>query len=929
MAISLNEEQTRAVEHPPGSPAVLIAGAGSGKTACLQGRVIWLIKGGVPSEKILVVTFTNKATDEVKDRILKALPNVPAAFYPHVSNIHKIAMSCIRQSPGSFGLRSRVTPLDEHGQEQMFKKIVDGLVAKGEEKYDLINHWALAEKIGFHRARGLGFHIEYTPDYHQRTLKNHGGYHAMNEDELSVWRIYEAQKTIDGVVDFDDMLHLCVRRLRTDPAWLAELGQRFEHVLVDEAQDLSTVQWEFIEAHLASGNPNFYCVGDMNQCQPPGTSVKIVTVPPRGSKAAICEQRSIETLCDDERATTWDKHDQITYNAGHKIRVASRLYSGDLIRIATQENSTECTPSHWNWVRFNARTQGKHLVYLMYRSDLGFRVGISVFKRATGGGHMGAYGLSYRMRQEKAEAGWILRVCNTRPEAEAWEEIYSVKYGIPESLFEATVCWHKTKDLIRLVFQHANPEGGRRCLADHGLLEAHPIISPRGVSGYHSKSWRGFFKTVTANIIPELMDIPIEGRNKSAQIVSVSRRFYTGLVYSLNVEKNHTYIADGLVVGNSIYAFNGASPDILKRYSEGWRGTVPVMYRIERNHRSCPEIVRLANAISRRMTETIPLQMVSWRGLAGAKGLTKFTQAATPANLAEIMAREIYIGANRTQPPIPYGANAILVRAATQIRDIEGELVKYRIPYVVCGGKGLLNTEEVRDVVSFLKLAVNPYDYTAFSRAAGLIRGVGKATLRQVSDMTSPGKTSLLEAAFALEILRGFVAGIQAVQTAPDAWQAYGAVLEKAGYLRHLREKYGRDPGKLEYKMENLGRLSALIRSLAEGGASVEDVVFRLALEPQTDDPQGRVVISTIHKAKGLEWHRVYVTNLYEGSLPHQFSMGNPSEVEEERRLLYVACTRARDTLVLCIPDTVQPPGGPSRRVTVSRFLREMNILPS
>lgn len=644
MPIELNEEQTRAVEHPPGSPAVLIAGAGSGKTACLQGRVIWLIKGGVPPEKILVVTFTNKATDEVKARILSALPGVPQARYPHVSTIHSLALSYIRKAPGAFGLRNKVTPLDDRGQERMLKKIIDDLVAKGEERYDLVNPWRLLEKVGFHRARGMGFAIEYTPDYNRRALAAHGGYHAMGEDELAIWRLYEARKTMDGVVDFDDMLHLCIRRARTDAAWLAEAGRRFGHVLVDEVQDLSKVQWEFIEAHLAPGNPNFYCVGDMNQ---------------------------------------------------------------------------------------------------------------------------------------------------------------------------------------------------------------------------------------------------------------------------------------------SIYAFNGASPDILRRYSEGWRGAVPAMYRIERNHRSCPEIVRLANAISRRMTETIPLQMVSWRGLAGERGTTKLTQAASPAALAEIMAREIYLGANRTQPPIPYGNNAILVRSATQIRDIEGELVKYRIPYIVRGGKGLLGTEEVRDVVAFLQLAVNPHDFEAFSRAAGLIRGVGEATLRKVSGIASASKADLLDAAYTLGPFQGFVLAMQAVRKAPDPWEAYGAVLADAGYLARLKEKYGKDAERLESKVGNLGRLSALIRSLTLEGASLDDVVFRLALEPPRDDPQGRVVVSTMHAAKGLEWQRVYVANLYEGSLPHQFSMGNASEIEEERRLLYVACTRARDNLVLCVPDTVQAPGGPVRRVAVSRFLRELNILPS
>ena len=92
---------------------------------------------------------------------------------------------------------------------------------------------------------------------------------------------------------------------------------------------------------------------------------------------------------------------------------------------------------------------------------------------------------------------------------------------------------------------------------------------------------------------------------------------------------------------------------------------------------------------------------------------------------------------------------------------------------------------------------------------------------------------------------------------------------------------------------------------------------------------QGSVTISTIHSAKGLEWKRVYVTNVYEGSLPNRFSMGSDEEIEEERRLFYVACTRAKDALVLCLPEKVPVQGSANvQRVAPSRFLKEIDALP-
>ena len=648
MSIPLNEEQLAAVRHPLDTPACLIAGAGSGKTRVLTERVRWLMERGVPSPRILALTFTNKAAGEMMSRL-----NIAEGEHhkdtPYISTIHSIALSYIRKSPGSFGLRGRVTPLDDYDQDQMLKKLIERKMnAANGEAFEDMNQWLLSEKIGYHRARGLGFQVEYTPEYHKRALQSHGGYHAMSEEELDIWYLYELEKKSDCVVDFDDMLHLCVRRGRTDDDWLMLISNRFHHVLMDEAQDTNPVQWEFVNMHLNSENRNFYAVGDL---------------------------------------------------------------------------------------------------------------------------------------------------------------------------------------------------------------------------------------------------------------------------------------------GQSIYGFNGALPRLLKEYSEGWRGTIPVLYRIQRNHRSVPEIVALANAISRKMTETIPIQMESWRGLSDEHGKTKMIQALLPSDIAEITAREIYMGANRTNPPIPYKENAILVRSASQIRDIEGELVKLRIPYIVRGGRGLLGTEEVRDALSFMRLATNPNDYMAFARAVSIPRrGIGKATmekLRQVAEVACDG--NLIEACKTMpEKLDGFVIAMKKIQAGiADASAALVTVFDAIGYLAYLREKYGRDPNKLKMKMENLKRLAMLVKGLTETGCvTTEDVVFRLTMEKAAEgDLQGQVVISTIHAAKGLEWDRVYVFSVVEGYLPHKFSTGSESEVEEERRLFYVACTRARNTLVLCVPAMIQYPNSEPRKCQPSRFLREVGIL--
>ena len=956
--MQLNEEQTAAVQHPVGKPAVLIAGAGSGKTRVLTERVRWLMEQGVQPRRICAITFTNKAAGELKDRLGLGL-DTPMDKEPRVSTIHSLALSGIRKNPKAFGLQQHVTPLDEYDQSQLMKKVIERYDEKHGHSEPRGNGYtySVLEKIGFHRARGVGFRDDYTDAVHEKALEQHSGYHAMTEEYLDLWELFEDEKRKNSVVDFDDMLHLVVRRMRNDPQWKAVLQKQFDHVLMDEAQDTNPVQWEFVNGLLGPENPNLYVVGDMGQCQPPWTKVTVVVQPPRGAYPAVCEQRPISELRDGDLVTVWHKHDQITYSAGRKIKVASRPYSGSMLKIETSLGTTECTPNHWNWVRFNKNTEGKYMVYLMHRSDLGYRVGMSVFKRSTGHSKTGAYGLSTRFNQEKAERAWIVKVCDTRAEAEAWEEIYSLKYGIPESLFESTVCWNKTDELIKLIFQHANPKGGENCLKDHGLLFDHPILSYRA-EGFKGASWRGYFKTVAANIIPKLMDIPVEGRNKSVVIDAVSSYQYEGLVYSLDVEKDHTYIADGLVVGNSIYGFNGAVPRILKDYSENWRDTTPSMYRIKRNHRSRKLIVHLANKIQKTMTETIPLQMDVFRE---EDGDWRLFRASLPQNCAEVIAQQIKNDASRKQDPILFKENAILVRSGMQVRDLEGELVRRRIPYIVRGGRGLLQTEEVRDIMAYLRLVSNRKDFTAFMRCCAVPRcGVGEVALNKLRiDANQRFDGDLLEAAKENERLHNLVGIIDMVTEFKDMpLTAVEKLLALFDYRKYQREKYKKDPDKVKTKLENIDRFVIMVQSLTVNtNMTLEDLIFQMALDRSKGDEtekamydrqlatgeltqqqydrkmeemrQGSVTISTIHSAKGLEWKRVYVTNVYEGSLPNRFSMGSDEEIEEERRLFYVACTRAKDALVLCLPEKVPVQGSANvQRVAPSRFLKEIDALP-
>lgn len=928
---ALSPEQVHPVRHELDSPALVIAGAGSGKTRVMTARVRYVLDvEKLPERSVVAITFTNKAADELRHRL--GFGDDPRVG-PRVSTIHSLSLSAIRMNPQGFGLASpKVTPLDEGDQKDMLRRLIEQ--RKKDPKFAEMDMWKLKEKMSYHRARGVGFSVDYTPEVHAAAQKAHRGYHALLEPELVLWKDYELAKSHASVVDFDDMLHLVVRRGREDATWRAALQRQFRYVLMDESQDTNPVQWEFVELLLAPDNHNLFAVGDLSQCQPPGTLVRVVVVPPRGSLPAVVEDRPIETLRDGDRVVAWNKHVQISYSAGRTIRVAQRPYAGPLVSIGTTHGSTECTPNHWNWVRFNENTQGKHLVYLMHREDLGFRVGISVFKRATTGGRRGAYGLSYRFNQEKADRAWILRVCDSRVEAEAWEEIYSVKYGIPESLFEPEPCLHKTRELIQLVFSHANPRGGHLCLQDHNLLWTHPLVE-RTAKGTHGNSWRGFFRTAAANILPGLMDIPIPGRNCSTPVTTISRRDYTGPVYSLDVECDHTYVADGLVVGNSIYAFNGAAPEILGGMVAGWRGVVPVTYKLEDNYRSLGKVVRFANRIQQTMTGTVPLAMQVKRVEPEFEGSVTLLREGASRDIAEKIADTIARDNRNKTGRYKFKDNAILVRSASQIPDLEDALVRCRIPYVVRGGQGLFQTEEARDLFAYLKLVVNPSDVMAFKRAVSTPkRGLGDVAVEKLQKVAADKyDRDLVKAAQNSEhmVLRPFGDFIGDLSRYEHPADAINKLIRQIDYRGIIKDRYKKNAEAVERKLNNLDRILEAITGLVEsapgGDATFADIVFRVTMDSKAEaaSDDGVVVISTIHNAKGLEWPRVYITNIYEGSLPHQWS-SSETEVEEERRLFYVAVTRARDVAVLCVPTMISR--GPNMvRVQPSRFLVELGVI--
>jgi Rad3-related DNA helicase len=313
------------------------------------------------------------------------------------------------------------------------------------------------------------------------------------------------------------------------------------------------------------------------ECHPPETKIDICAdiEGVRRQKTAKIQSVAIALLSDGQRAVSWNRASDSLHLSGREIRVAHRPYAGPLLTVTAGDKSTRVTPNHWFWVRLNSSVSKKHILYIMHKEGYGYRIGVTRFRSASQHG----IGLVSRMKQEEADKGWVLALYDSYSEAAKWEKIYSLRYGIADTCFRARkgVLQSDIKD----VFLSTSEDGAIECLKAHGRQADYPIWENTSRPKH-----KGYFKIRACNLLSGVMELPArktktrgERRRNvldaSTTIGGISVNQYTGLVYSLDVAEDHTYVADGLVVGNCILKLTDTKID-RRRCDEYGVGRLPV-----------------------------------------------------------------------------------------------------------------------------------------------------------------------------------------------------------------------------------------------------------------------------------------------------------------------------------------------------------------
>tara|TARA_R110002050_G_scaffold182906_1_gene316408 strand:- start:2040 stop:4367 length:2328 start_codon:yes stop_codon:yes gene_type:complete len=366
------------------------------------------------------------------------------------------------------------------------------------------------------------------------------------------------------------------------------------------------------------------------------------------------------------------------------------------------------------------------------------------------------------------------------------------------------------------------------------------------------------------------------------------------------------------VVGDdaqSIYSFRGANISNILNFQKDYDNVG--MYRLEQNYRSTRNIVNAANSIIGKNKNQI--EKVVWTANDDGSAI-KIHRSPTDAEEGRFVANSIW--EHRMQEQMSNGQFAVLYRTNSQSRSIEDALRKRDIPYRIYGGLSFYQRKEIKDVLSYLRMVINPKDEEALKRIINFpARGIGATTIDKLVVAANHYNRSIFEVMenidkIDLKINSGTKGKLQDFVTMIKSFQIMNETTDAFALSEHVAKKTGillefKKDGTPEGigKMENIEELLNGIKDFVEGqkeidGATgnisefLEDVALATDLDKDTGDDD-RVALMTIHLAKGLEFPYVYIVGMEEDLFPSGMSMSTRSELEEERRLFYVALTRA------------------------------------
>lgn len=968
---NLNQEQRHAATLGNES-AVILAAAGSGKTSTLTCRIAYLIAGlGVKPHNILAVTFTNKAAKEMLHRLQRMGLDTKSLW---VGTFHGICNKILRAHAKEAGLQKSFTIMDTSEQESFFKRVLrsngydpknlnvsdlldkingykevgwrsDQLKVNSQERtiyslyekacatdnvvdfgelllgcYELFKkHPHLMESYAEKFEHILVDEFQDTNELQYKWLKmlasKHGNVFAVGDDDQCLQK-GTLVKTSQGNKPIEELnIGDFVISKAGGKVYQKKIINKFEKPYVGEAIELiftngqrvvSTPEHNWFAQLSKEYSPQSYFVYLMYKKEF-GFRIGTSRVHSKGQYLTEVFQRAQHEHAEKQWIISWHENEtearyqELVFSLNYGIpTVPFVARNGKHIKTSTVVNNQELLKKLYSEI--NTLERGNKLI-----SDLGLN-----FEKAH---HVP------RSRDNKNNV--TISLCGDVREDRV---LHTLEY-YTSSLDEV----NKLKEIGFIASEHKK-EGHYRVrtysknfseiekakdkinlILDDATFIYKANFDKMRLSQLHAKE-----------LVPSMVMIGEDGEKLILE--KVNKINVDTVVYDIDVEDLHNFFANGVLSHNSIYGFRGAKPENLNLLKKDFNAQT---IKIEKNYRSDANILEAANAVISNNQNRQGKNLVPTR--QGTNHLLTY-EAMNDEEESSFIAGEIK---RLRRGNIPYRNMAILYRTNGQSRSLEKALNAYSIPYIVYGGFRFFDRQEVKHAMAYLRLANNPKDNLAFLRVVNIpARAIGSTAVNKLEVFAQEQGLSLFEACknYDEKNRKKFQPFIDLVEHLQKicAGKSLSDMVKNVIVESGLEFMYENDKKEGPERLDNLYELisAAEVFMLENKNADIEEFLAFSSLESDVnskkrDDQADVVKLMTVHASKGLEFEVVFISGLEEGLFPHSNSIGEQHMIEEERRLMYVALTRAKSALYLsrCEERLLH---GQRNHMVKSRFFREI-----
>lgn len=981
-----NPSQLRAATSIEG-PVQINAVAGSGKTFVLTRRIAYMRYKGIKPQNIFCTTFTKKATGEMLERLGKLVPKM---FIQQMTlgTTHSIGYKILSKEykamnhplAAAFDRGKDILMGGPHKifVEKLKTDIMKDMSIPYEVKAELNDIAALQLMKAIANSKNEGMdHIAYENEHGSSNSNKMLAY-------VEFYKRYEESKYQKRIIDGDDLLFLLWKLLREEPEILAKYRRIYKYFLVDETQDNNDLQYELITM-LAYPENNIFVVGDDDQCLPSGTQVSTPKGPVSIESLKIgdvvygaCGNGKLrEEYITQMKSTVRNRFVNIVTENGYSVRATP----GHLMMVdpGALENRWHIYLM-WNsefgfrigitkvGIGIRSLNQKGDKVWIIDEADT---IEEALYKEE-------AYSLRYQITKITYNTAGMgpqntLKVFSEFGKC-GYDLLDDLNYLVemPHYTTQATTRAGRTQVNVNVLM--SGVKGSQLNIETENqdaivAIEAagFPMTIANGGKGKRLRPFRKSYKDIAkmAELIELALDkceVPyqmtykaglIEGRSKVImmpaagifvgmylpcevdgnivldRVVSVSRTEEIENVYDLEVDNCHNFIANGIVVHNSMYGFRGAKPTNFIYFSKRFK--MAKMVSLEDNYRSNPGILLVANKLIAHNTERIKKTLkANKKSVEDAVAYTRYgTEDEEAAKVVEEIKNLVQVEKFMSE----YKQATILYRTNAQSRALEDKLIIEGLPYVIHGGVSFYERKEVKDIVAYLSLVTDPDDFEAFSRIYNTPkRYLGKVFLEKVRSYRGNAVEAMTDPIFrkkltyekkGVEALDSLLTNLRGTAAAGGTTEELiDIILHQGGYEAYLNEES--EDQEDSTRMENIETLKYVVQRHPnlEGFLSYIHTMSSSAKH----DVNG-VQLMTIHKSKGLEFPVAFIVGVNEGSLPHFRAVEavesgeKPLAVEEERRLMYVATTRPEARCYISSTKSFN-----QRDCKPSRFIAEMGL---